>query len=319
MVQTKALYNMLRMSAAEDPSFQVEPWAIEDLRVFPLDQLWVRLGALGIRLDKDSFIQFSEEADSPEDLTEVLVDEEQDPAIYDQCYLLIFELWRRLIPTRASLSIFADEFDYQIHRFDQDEMDTDEPIQDALARLSEILEEQIDAKVKPKDAFAMISDHCAHDLENFLYDYISDLLDQQNYSYTQELLDEFAGYFPKSSFFELLQARLLNRSDAFEANRKFEAILAKKPELPLLFDLLETLVACGQHELFNKAMRQIIPQIHLEEQLVELLDLAADYYTRLDKEAKEAAVQQIKATRISKPTALRSSDPAIAQLKELFS
>ena len=65
MLQTKALYNLLRLNAQEDPSIKAEGWALEDLRGVPIDQLWTKLATLGVPLDPDHFTRFADECDSP--------------------------------------------------------------------------------------------------------------------------------------------------------------------------------------------------------------------------------------------------------------
>lgn len=318
MVQTKALYNMLRMSAADGSTVQGKPWAVEQLRALSFDELWNRLKKLGIQLDKTSFAQFSTTCTTPEEFADILVEDDEDPLHYDQIYLLIFELWRRLFPEKASLSIFADELDHQIGLYVQEAISTDEPIQNALARLSDILDEHIDAGMKPKEAFSAVSDYCANDLESFIYLYISDMLDQENPSYSEELLEEFSPYFPKQATFDVLKVRLTNFTDPHEANQMLHEVLLKKQPLPLLLDILQFLVASGEHELFIKTVRQIFIQLKTEEDLQELLDLTADYFARLDKDDREQAILAIKERRQAAPHDLNSSDPDLAKLKDLL-
>lgn len=294
MLQIKAIYNLLRLNAREDPSLQVEPWALEDLRSIELEQLWKKLTVLGVRLEKESFLHYAEECDSPEQLAELIVDENQAPEIFDRIYLLLFEAWRRLLPERPSLSIFCDELDAQIDLYDMSVLNSDEHIQDGLANLLEILEEHIDAGMNPQKAFVSVSEYCANDLESFLFDYISDLLDQNNTLYASELLEEFNPYISHSPGFLFLQARLLSFTDIKEANRNIKALLTKELDSDLLFDVLHLLVTTGEHDLFQSAMRKLLPQLNNEEDLHEAMDLAADYFRRLDHDELEQAILHIK-------------------------
>ena len=109
VLHTKALYNLIRFNVQEDGSIPHEPWAVEDLRPLPEETLFSRLGKLGIALDRARFVQFSEGCDTPEDLTDLLLDDAADEKMHDPIYLLLFELWRRFLPERPSLSIFCDE------------------------------------------------------------------------------------------------------------------------------------------------------------------------------------------------------------------
>jgi hypothetical protein len=293
MLQTKALYNLLRLNAREDPSIQVEPWALEDLRGCSIEQLWTKLAKLKIPLEAAHFVQFAEECDSPETLTDLLLDETQFE-LYDQLYLIIFELWRRFFPERASLSIFCDELDFQIDLYDNDELQSDEPIQDGLANLLEILEEHVDRDMSPKVAFASLSEYFANDLVTFLYDYISELLDLDNILYASELLEEFAPYMPDPLRFDCLAARLLSATDIVQANHEIKALLEKPLEPDLLFDLLRLLAAIGEHDLFQAAIKKLLPFLTEEEDIEEMMDLAVEYYRRLDLDELEQAVLQVK-------------------------
>jgi hypothetical protein len=114
-----ALYNLIRMNWLEDPTLPVEPWQVEDYRLLPDEEIYSRLEKLGISIDQARFIEYALHFTSPEEMTETLwVDEELDN--FDQAYLLIFELWRRFLPEKQSLSIFCDELDYLIDRYDED-------------------------------------------------------------------------------------------------------------------------------------------------------------------------------------------------------
>src|SRR5262245_463375 len=135
----RALFNLIRTSWLEDPTLSVEPWQVEDLRAVPLQEVLDRLGKFNIHLTQESFEGFAENSDSPEELTEMLWVGEEDPERYDQAYLLLFELWRRLLPQRASLSVFCDELDRLIDLYDQDLLENEEALQDGFAELERLL------------------------------------------------------------------------------------------------------------------------------------------------------------------------------------
>ena len=182
MLQTKALYNLLRLNADEDSTIEAEKWALEDLRLLSPEKLFARLETLGVKLDKGTFSQFAENCDTPEDLTDLLLPDQGEDT-YDQFYLCIFELWRQLVPEKQSLSIFCDELDNRIYQYDQGILDNDEIIQDSLANLMEILDENADLGVEPKEIFNSLTEYCAHDLEGFLYDYICEQIDAGYFLY----------------------------------------------------------------------------------------------------------------------------------------
>src|SRR5947208_7129015 len=121
-MQRRALYNLLRLNWLRDRSLPVEQWQVENYRNLPIETLFKNLTHLEINSDRISFLSLTEEFDNPEELTEAFfTDNSPDPKKFDQAYLNIFELWRRLVPEKLCLSIFGDELDYQIDLYDQGE------------------------------------------------------------------------------------------------------------------------------------------------------------------------------------------------------
>ncbi len=312
MLQTKALYNLLRLQAAEDPTIKAEAWAIEDLRQVPIEEIFSRLD---LQLDKSSFLQFAENCDTPEDLAEILLPDQGDEKQYDALYLLVFELWRRLIPEKQSLSIFGDELDHRIALYDQENLESDEEIQDALANLLEILDENADAGADPKEVFAAISDYCANDLECFVINYVSDILDSENEAYASELIEGFTTYAQEPIWFEFLRARLASFKDIGEANRIIHRILENEPESALLMEILNFLSVSGEHALFVAAVKKILPLLKMEEELLEVMEIVADYYGRLDQDAVEQSIQKLMKKRKSASGPLNHSDPDLELLR----
>lgn len=291
MVQTKALYNLLRLNAAEDPSVRAEPWALEDLRKVSLEDLLGRLNKAKIALDKKTFLAFAEQCDTPEELVDLLLDEETDPQMQDALYLVLFELWRRFLPEKPSLSIFCDELDHQIFLYEQNLLESDEMIQDGLANLQEILDEYADVGTDPQEAFQLIAEYFAHDLESFLYDYITDLLDAGTTVYASELIDGFASSVQEPIWFTFLKARLLSFTDIHETNRLIHQILDQNDDLSLLLEVLHFLTQNGEQSLFARTVKKILPHLKEQEELLEVLEAMADYYSRLDQDRMERTVQ----------------------------
>lgn len=316
MLQTKALYNLLRLNAAEDPTVKAESWALEDLRSLPLEELFSRLEKNNVQLDRRAFHQFAEQCDTPEELSDLLLhdgslEEEQDPF-----YLIIFELWRRLIPEKQSLSIFCDELDHRIAVYDQGLLESDELIQDALANLLEILDENADSGVEPGDVFAAICDYCAHDIESFIFDYTLDLFDSGSSLYASELIEGFSPYVSDPLWFDFLRVRLLAYTDMEDANIAMHRLLENELELPLILEMLRFLGSNGGHEIFKLALNKALPLLSSEEEFGELLPLVADYYHRLDEEATEQMVLKLMENRKEGP--LDPSHPDIKKLQALI-
>lgn len=293
----RALFNSLRINWLVDPSSKVLPWQVEDYRLLPLDEIFLRLHHKDVNLDRISFAALAEEADSPEDLCDALLaDADLEPAEQDQIYLLLFELWRRLANEKPCLSIFCDELDYQIFAYDHQSMPRPEDIQDAVANLEVILDENTDEGADPVEVFEMISNGCANDLETFLYDYISEQIDNHNYAYTSDLLDSFGTYVKDTSWFSFLRARLLSHThpeSADEMIRYLTRDIKKQQDLDLSLEVLSFLAKGGDPDLFRTLAKQTVPMLETEEDFQELLVICADYYHFLDQEREESMVQKI--------------------------
>lgn len=293
MLQTKALYNLLRLNAADDAAVSAESWAIEDLRRVDLEKLFARLEQKKIKIDRHSFIKFADQCDTPEELADLLLPDEAADQDRDPFYLVVFELWRRLVPEKQSLSIFCDELDYRISLYDQGCSDSDEPVQDALANLMEVLDENADLGADPEEIFQAISEYCAHNLENFIADYISDLLDSGNSLYASELIEGFSAYVADPVWFDFLRIRLISFTDIGDANIAMHRLLENELDLPLLLEIIRFLSANGEHELFKLALQKATSKLESQEELLEIMGLMADFYRRLDEDDKEQKVQQV--------------------------
>lgn len=301
MEHVKPLYNLLLLNGTG-----------EDFRQLPVETLFSRLHQAKIILDKASFLKFSAECDTPEELAEILLEGEVEEDLYDPLYLVIFELWRRFIPEKQSLSIFGDELDHRISLYNQGLLESDEPIQDALANLLEVLEENTDLGVSPEEIFAAISEFCAHNIEEFLYEYILDLLETGNQLYAEELLEGYLPYCPHSHGLVFLQIRASNEPD------RLEELLKEKLDLSLLLDILAYLSIHGEPHLFVTAVRKCLPLLELNQDLIDLLEITAEYYHRLDQETLEQKVQRLLEKRGDPNKKLSPSDADVATLRQMI-
>lgn len=296
-IEQKALYNLLRMNWLNDSTLQVEPWQVEDYRELPLTELFERLKSHAVFLDKASFIAYANETDSPEEFTDFLVGDQNLPRTNeDQIYLLLFELWRRLMPEKPSLSIFCDELDYQAYLYDHGQLTEITHLQKALDNLISVLNENVDAGIDPKEAFQLMSDSCANDIETFLYDFISEQLDESGELYAQELLDSFAPYFVENKWFDLLQVRLLSHLNLKSALKSLNQLIEdhlKDQDLEFNFELLAFMPEFGLPQLFEHVVRQTGPLLVTEEDFQDLLLICSDYYERLDQEQTEKIIQDL--------------------------
>ena len=323
-LERRALYNLLRMTWLRDPSTEAEPWQVEDYRQLPTDVIFDCIDKLGIALDNVSFFSNAELVDSPEALTDLLLEDmDLDPSSQDQAYLLVFELWRRLLPEKLCLSIFCDELDHQIFLFDQEKQEA-ELTQDLIANLQIILDENADQGGDPAAVFELVCANCANDLENFLHDFISEQIDDENMGYASELLEGFAPYLEHNNiFFELLKIRLLSLSDtetAQSALKKLVQKAAKKGDLELNFEILSFISRGGDSSDFHKIIKITIPLLETEEDFQDLLTLCSDYYRLLDQDEKENEIDSIlhKRLSINLKTEISQSDPDLRQFLNLI-
>lgn len=293
----RALYNSLRMNWVLDPTLEVKAWQVEDYRAIPLDQLFERLEDMGIRLDKTSFTGFANEVDNPEDLTETFLhDSSEEMEVQDEVYLIIFELWRRLLPEKHCLSFLCDEIDHQIHLYDQGQVGTGEEIADTLANLQVVLDENTDQGADPHEAFDCINSGCANDLECFLHDFISEKIDDCNYSYATELLEGFGPYLRDIKWFEFLRTRLMGVNDPDEANERVKRLISDQqgePDLEFNLEVLSFLVSVGDRETFEHLAKQSAELLQVEDDFQALVSISADFYHRLDCEQVENDLQTL--------------------------
>ncbi len=318
--ELRALYNSLRMNWLLDPNVSIQPWQVEDYRSMPLEALFARLKLQDFDLNRSSFVSLADQFDTPEDLTNgLLADSDADEMTHDQVYLLVFELWRRLLPEKPCLSVFCDELDHQIHLYDSGRIENPEGIQDALANLQVVLDENTDAGNDPVDVFESICGGCANDVESFLYDYIAEQIEESNEFYAAELLDDFADYVSDVKWFDFLRVKLLETSNPEEAVRRLRKIIqdaAKEKDLEFNLDVLAYLVQAGDKEDFVKLVKSSVPLLTSEEDFQDLLTICADFYHRLDRDEVEEAIQNIIKKRSVKgvEATIDRTDPDIAEL-----
>jgi hypothetical protein len=324
-INRRALYNSLRLNWVLDPSLEVESWQVEDYRSLPLDEIFERLEDTDIHLDRSSFVAFADNFDTPEDLADDFLSHASgDTQVQDQVYLLVFELWRRLLPEKACLSIFCDELDQQIHLYDSGHAANAEGMQDVLANLQVILDENCDEGADPVEAFKCIEKDSANDIESFLYDFIAEQIDNKNFSYATELLDGFSDYVQDVKWFDFLRARAVLETDTEEANQIVRRLIeenAADPNLEFNIELLSFLVRGGDKTAFNKLVKQSASLIRHEEDFQDIVSISADFYHCLDHEPVEQKLQGILKRRLAFPlhSAFDSKDPQLSEFFKIIS
>lgn len=324
MFERRALYNSLRVNYRIDPSLAVKPWQVADYRSYALDKIFHELQTHGINLDRAHFISFGEAVESPEELADQLIPESiEEQEIADYLFLLIFELWRRLLPEKQCLSIFCDELDYQIELYDAGQSLSTEGIEDAIANLQALLAENSDEGLDPHTIFESIMAGCAHDIEEFLYDYIDTQLEHQNTPYALDLIEGYLPYVLKSKWFELLHVKALLESDPEESRLLLNSLLktaAKGHDLEFGFELLSFLAKCGEEKDFLQLFKQTIPLLEEEEDFCDLLLIAEDYFHFKDADDSEKIVKELykERSRNAPDKPFSPKDPDFIKLQKLL-
>lgn len=303
-IQGKALFNLLKISWLDNPSLPVKPWQIEDYRKLSTDTLLKRLKQLGIHLKEEEFLAYAQPADSPEELNESMWGEAPQGETFDQGYLLMFELWRRLLPHKQSLSVFCDELDHLIHLYDRGELEDDEQLQLRILELERILDDHVDQGEKPQKVFQSLLQFSAHDLEGFLYDYMEDQINEEKDLYASELIDDFYEYFQDPLWLDFLRLRLLIKTDTEAADLMLTRILnllQEDPNLDLLLEIARFLIHRGKGSFFVHTCRILRPCLKKEEDFKELLVITAEFYELLDQKEEALSIQKILKKRKSIP------------------
>jgi hypothetical protein len=324
-IERRALYNLLRMNWLNDPEMEVESWQVEDYRTLAFEILFDRLRQKGFHLERTSFLSYADECDTPEMLTDSISEGEvSDAEEQDEVYLIIFELWRRLVTEKPCLSVFCDELDHLIYLHDQEELGHLERLQDALAELQVILDQHVDRGIKPLEAFESVTCGCANDVGAFLYDFIAEQIDVNNTIYAKDLLEAFSSYVKDKKWFSFLRARLLTLSNAAEANQQIKDLIkkyAKDKDLEFNMELLASMVQQGDRSLFYQLVKDTTPLLATEEDFQDILTFCSDFTHLLDDEIAEKKIEKIRKNRPldNLEGFINKKDPGIVALRQIIS
>ena len=136
---------------------------------------------------RQEFKDFANNFDSPEEMLEnISVPDEESKR---RCYLICFELWRRLLLEKRSISIFCDEFDRVVSAYENKR--DDEKLKASLSSVLEILERNLSSDDSAEEIFSRLSSYIAHDLENIIYTFIDTKIKDGEIGEFIDLLDHF--------------------------------------------------------------------------------------------------------------------------------
>lgn len=326
-LQRKALYNLIQLKVVqleekEIQETQLEPWQIQNHRLFSTEELFRMLHEVSIPFDMGDFEAYAKNYDTPEEMAEVLT-KEMESIDADRTYLIIFEIWRRLFPERQSLTLFCDELDFQIVRYEKEEDYSPEELQDTVAYLQNILDKNVDAGATPEQAFHLIQTCCANDLEGFLYTYIFELVEEDNDSYASELLDGFYRYVANKSWFDYLKIRVEIIKDPEEGYDHLEKLILwiqEHPDIELCFEILAFLAKGGNHTLFSLLTNTMVNFLKCEEDFQDFSRMCLNHYDYLELKEPAQGIQYLLDERSSKTKEmlLSPADPDLLELKRIL-
>lgn len=212
----RGFYNTLMFSSSQAQ----EKWQIENYQPLSLETLLSRLKEKGLLLDPDLLKEYMRNADSPEDLTDILSENDEGTKEYESLYLIIFELWRRLAPEKESLSIFCDRLDHLIHDYDEGKPVADELVK-ALNETLKIFENHMASGLSQKQTYELFSSYLAQDLETFIYDFLCDLIEAGESTLAFELVFGFYEFLHDKPALDMLKSVINLFEDSEETQSLF--------------------------------------------------------------------------------------------------
>ncbi len=229
----------------------LQGWELENHQALTTEELFGRLKQLGISLEQEHFAAFAEPVKSPEELADVVVPDEADDELHDHAYLILFELWRRILPERRPHSIFCNELDELMTDWYAEGEGSNERVQSAVSLLQTILRDADDAGMDPETLFAMIAEGCGNNLAGFLYDFGRSQIEDEGGD--PQLAREIVGFYqnivPDSRWMHLLHAALLEGEgldeESLSLRLKLAAELTEDWSLQAALELISDLIGSG--------------------------------------------------------------------------
>lgn len=291
----RAYYNSLQLAGRDCHDKDVQSWQVENYRLIETETLFERLEGLDITLDREGFVLYSKSVESPHELMLNLVPNDASALLQEKVFLLVFELWRRFVTEKLSLSVFCDEFDHQIELYEQGDVD-DELLGVMLARLESILDGSVDQEQSPIEVFKLVKTFFAHNFEDFLYDFCTHLIDIDRRTLASEMIEGYYDYIEDKPWFDFLRMRMLAEEDLVEADEviaRFFVNMMDTPNFELGLELLEFLAKAGKSQLFYNIYQTIVPLVQTEDDFKQMLKTVASFYSDVDFEMEHDFVHKL--------------------------
>ena len=285
----RAYYNLLWLEKLRGNTIPAKGFEILDYRKLSLAELFINLENLNIFFNEVTFSRYCEDLDSPEELIESLGLDDGDEK--REGYLLCFELWRRLLPEKECVSIFCDELDRIIAKYEKDR--DDEELLQTLHHLIDILDRNTVTSDSAHEIFNRLSMYIAHDLENVIFTYIDTMITDGLEDEYLALLDHFMPYVSDKRNLQFLKLKTL--SNDFEEEKEnlsgfLVSSLTEDLNFPLSLHLLFYLTEMRNDELFSELFATLASSTKEEDSLVALLDVLVEYHRKRGREEKEKQV-----------------------------
>lgn len=275
----KAHYNLIQFNL-QQPENSAKEWEARDFRKLGTEGLFQELKKLSIPVENTHhFEEVAGQFDTPEEMSEAFVKETKTKEP-DHSFLVIFELWRRLLPEKRTVSTFCDELDRQINLY-ENEGDDPLQVQDILEYFKQILDDNTDAGNDPLDVFNTLQGFCGNNLEAFLYDYILEQIHDNEIDYAGELLESFYPYVPDPTWFDYLVARLEMIVELEVGFKRLERVIEKVNDIDLAIEVLVYLSEIRNPH-FETLAQKASSLLKSEEDFLELLSCCALYYESKD-------------------------------------
>ncbi len=285
----RAYYNLLWLSKLRGQNIPAEDWESFDYRGFSTNSLFALLQTYHIYFDSKDFILFCDDLNNPEDLIERLDVEEGE--LKRKVYIVIFELWRRLLPEKGSISIFCDELDHLIASYKG--APNEDALFDILNQVLEILDRNTEMGQSPREVFSRLCLYIAHNLENVIYTYIDTRMKEDAEGGYLSFIDHFMPYVEEKRALQFLKLKALSNVFAKEKESLAAYLVHSLQEssnfslsVPMLFFLIEE----KYQELFSEFFSFLVEKTTEEKKLVVLLDVLMAYHREMGQVEKQGHV-----------------------------
>lgn len=306
-LETKALYNSLRMMGRRMKLSPQDSWKVADWRGRESTALFNELKEMGVVLDPPLFYQWAAHCETPEDLFDFLFMEEGEESAEweeerkDHLYLLLFELWRRLVPEKRSLSLVADEIDHVLFAFDSGKEMVDEEMENALEEWVRLLNRLHDEEgLSAKEALHAIEPHFAHSVPDCIIDFLLDVSERGESERYGPLFEKVRPFLTLEPLWaKIVELRFCLREDMTLVNKKLGDLVAHVLTTPdveceVIFALCDISLKLERGELFLRLLERVAPCLQEQEDVEVVVHLLADFLEERPLPALKASLESLK-------------------------